>query len=354
MVWKWRRVERRVQDTCDATIYAAGPDAHAARPHPPARVHTLPNGLFVGDDPPAVDRKRTPGKVIGFLGSMGYGPNISAVRRLAERIFPQVLQLLPNASLLVIGRTPPREVCALQSSRVTVTGEVAEIWTHVARADLFVFPMVEGAGMQNKIIEVMHAERPVVTTTISAAGIAAINAEQLLVGDTDEEIVTHILRLFADPELAAGLVARAQAFVRREYSPGPILSRYEAILAPSDTVPEKSGPKGYEAPKARTILAKVWHPRQSQPGDRKPASSRAEIIGSNLHCQQVNNAPQPGASRARESENQPNRLLEQRAMKAWTTERRKRQRTAIHRWKPWEQSTGPKTTEGKGSSALHT
>lgn len=31
----------------------------------------------------------------------------------------------------------------------------------------------------------------------------------------------------------------------------------------------------------------------------------------------------------------------------WTPERRQRQAEQIRRWKPWEQSTGPKTAEGK-------
>ena len=31
----------------------------------------------------------------------------------------------------------------------------------------------------------------------------------------------------------------------------------------------------------------------------------------------------------------------------WTPERRKTQSQAIHRWKPWAQSTGAKTKEGK-------
>lgn len=38
-------------------------------------------------------------------------------------------------------------------------------------------------------------------------------------------------------------------------------------------------------------------------------------------------------------------------MNGWTAERRKRQAAAIHRWKPWERSTGPKTTEGKAIAA---
>ena len=35
--------------------------------------------------------------------------------------------------------------------------------------------------------------------------------------------------------------------------------------------------------------------------------------------------------------------------KGWTPERRKRQSEAIRRWKPWEQSTGPKSSEGKAA-----
>jgi hypothetical protein len=31
----------------------------------------------------------------------------------------------------------------------------------------------------------------------------------------------------------------------------------------------------------------------------------------------------------------------------WTEERRQRQRQAIHRWKPWTRSTGPRRVEGK-------
>nr|AWD72273.1 hypothetical protein pH8NP1_p012 [Polaromonas sp. H8N] len=35
----------------------------------------------------------------------------------------------------------------------------------------------------------------------------------------------------------------------------------------------------------------------------------------------------------------------------WTTERRQRQAELIKTWRPWEQSTGPKTPEGKAAVA---
>ena len=37
----------------------------------------------------------------------------------------------------------------------------------------------------------------------------------------------------------------------------------------------------------------------------------------------------------------------------WTPERKRRQSELIHRWKQWEQSTGPKTPEGKARTRLN-
>ena len=38
-------------------------------------------------------------------------------------------------------------------------------------------------------------------------------------------------------------------------------------------------------------------------------------------------------------------------MNGWTPERRARQAAAIRRWRPWEDSTGPRTAAGKARSA---
>ena len=35
----------------------------------------------------------------------------------------------------------------------------------------------------------------------------------------------------------------------------------------------------------------------------------------------------------------------------WTEERRKKQSEKIKQWKPWEHSTGPRTSEGKSKTA---
>jgi len=38
---------------------------------------------------------------------------------------------------------------------------------------------------------------------------------------------------------------------------------------------------------------------------------------------------------------------------AWTQERKAKQRTAIYRWRPWDKSTGPKTSAGKARVSMN-
>lgn len=40
-------------------------------------------------------------------------------------------------------------------------------------------------------------------------------------------------------------------------------------------------------------------------------------------------------------------------MHGWTSERNARQAELIQTWRPWERSTGPKTTEGKSRNAMN-
>jgi glycosyltransferase involved in cell wall biosynthesis len=238
--WKWRRLERKTQEVFDASIYISDVDAHVARAEHMPRIHVVPNGIFHADASP-MEKAAPSGRVIGFLGGMCYQPNISAVLRLAQSIFPRVLAALADAKLLIIGRDPVPEITRLQGPAITVTGTVENVWPWIARANIFVYPMIEGAGLQNKILEAMYAGVPVVTTSIAANGIGAKNGEQLLVADSDDEIVEQVLKLLGDPESATRLAEEARTFVMREFSWPTILPRYEAIIVPARAPPPSSG-----------------------------------------------------------------------------------------------------------------
>ena len=134
--------------------------------------------------------------------------------------------------MLIIGRDPVPSIRQLDDgAAIKVTGTVENIWPYVASVNVFVLPMFEGTGLQNKILEAMFAGVPVVTTSIAAAGLGATSGEQLLVADSDEEIAAQAIKLLRDPGYANRLADEARTFVMREFAWPAILPRYAAIVA---------------------------------------------------------------------------------------------------------------------------
>ena len=230
--WKWRRLERRVQHSFDATIYISPVDASTAHPSSASKIFVIPNGVTKAEsprDPACVTDRRG---VIGFLGDMSYLPNISAALRLAKDIFPLVRAALPGATLLIIGRNPVPSIRALESANITVTGTVEDIGVYLAKLAVCLFPMIEGAGLQNKILDAMHAKVAVVTTPLAAASLGAASGNQLLIGETDQELAQHTVALLRDPDAAAEIACRAHAFAMQRFSWNSLLPRYERLVLP--------------------------------------------------------------------------------------------------------------------------
>ncbi|MBS0377889.1 MAG: glycosyltransferase [Proteobacteria bacterium] len=228
--WKCARLERRIRRFAAACVYVSAPDAEAIGPLAgvPAPF-VIPNGVIedalTAGSPPA-----HPKPVVGFLGNMGYIPNIRAVRRLAQDVMPWIDKASPGAHLLVIGRDPTPEVQLLAGPRITVTGTVPDIWPYVRQVRVFVFPMLSGAGLQNKILEAMHAGVPVVTTPLSAQSLGAVPGEEVLVADSDEELGRLAARLLQDEALWRRLSEAGHQFISAHHSWSAIAPRYESVI----------------------------------------------------------------------------------------------------------------------------
>ncbi len=230
--WKWRRLERRTQDSFDATIYISPIDASTARRSGASRVFVIPNGVTKAESHPNPARTDDRRGTIGFLGDMSYLPNISAALRLGNVIFPLVRAAFPGARLLIIGRNPVPSIRALGSEDITVTGTVEDIGVYLAKVAVCVFPMIEGAGLQNKILDAIHAKVAVVTTPLAAASLGATSGDQLLIGETDRELAEHTVALLRDPDAAAEMTIRASAFATQRFSWSSLLPRYERLVVP--------------------------------------------------------------------------------------------------------------------------
>lgn len=231
-----QRWERALSSRADAAIYISKGDIELLGRGSAGfekKVSHLPNGVLVDDfttECAEINGIEPGDYVIGFLGNMAYPPNIRAAQRLA-RIFRTVRPLVSDAKVLIIGKAPTDEVRALANEEdIVVTGRVENIWHYVNRVDAFVFPMETGAGQQNKVIEAMFASRPVVGTPVANLGVGARPGKDILVGNTDEEIAEHIVKLSRDSPFAQELGGSAHEFVSRNYSWDALLPKFEEVI----------------------------------------------------------------------------------------------------------------------------
>ena len=210
--------ERKIVKSVDCACYISPLDRQigCGNNFDSEKIKVIPNGVYLEDL--TSDRVHFEGLTIGYLGHMGYEPNILAAERL-YRLFKQVQRAVPDLRLVIIGRDPDDRILALaQDSAVTVTGTVDNIWPFVNAMDFFVFPMITGSGQQNKLLEAMAAKKAVISTNLGNSGVGAIHKHSILVADSDEEIISAMNQLLQNVQMRDEIAISGFSFVKEKYS----------------------------------------------------------------------------------------------------------------------------------------
>jgi len=114
----------------------------------------------------------TDSRPLVFCGAMDYWPNVDAVVWFVEESLPIVRAQMPDVTFQIVGMNPTEEVRRLaEEPGVFVTGGVPDVRPYVAHAAVAVLPLRIARGIQNKVLEAMSLERPVLATPSAMAGI---------------------------------------------------------------------------------------------------------------------------------------------------------------------------------------
>ena len=153
-----------------------------------------------------------------FTGNMSYPPNIISAEFLTQKILPMLLKKKPGIRLLIAGANPHIRVLVLKSSNVEVSGWVPDMRICYSKAKIFIAPMQIGTGLQNKILEAMAMKVPCITSSLAFQAIQAKIGEEILIADSPEEYVRHILMLLSNPEKAENIATAGYHFVLQNYN----------------------------------------------------------------------------------------------------------------------------------------
>jgi polysaccharide biosynthesis protein PslH len=211
-----------------------------------AQVHTIPNTVdverFAGVRLDRIARhagREVAAPAILYLGDFGYAPNGLAAEELIGEVLPRVRRSLPEARLLLVGKSPTATMLAAaqEDPGVTVTGVVADLRPWLLAADVLAVPLRVGGGTRLKILEAFSAGIPVVSTTKGAEGLEVEPAVHLLIADAAEDLAEAVLDVLRSPERARALAEQGHEVVVQRYSWAAASDRMAAALGVGRTVP---------------------------------------------------------------------------------------------------------------------
>ena len=198
----------RLRDVQTCTVVSEN-DRDAIREQCPwLDVRVVPNGVDSDYYVPMLEDEEPASMV--FEGNMHFLPNVDAMRHMVRRVLPLIVREEPRAKLYIVGRDPLPEVRAFAGPNVVVTGQVLDVRPYLARAALFVSPMVSGTGIKNKILQAWSMGRPVLATSRSCGGLEVREGVNMCVADDAGTFARKALELLRDPgrRAAMGLAAR--------------------------------------------------------------------------------------------------------------------------------------------------
>lgn len=236
-----RRVERALMRRADHALFASARDRAALVPtrRRDASTHTatapasiVPNGVDLAY---WRRRRRALGRdEIVLTGAMDYPANVDAAIHLVEDVLPLVQAVLPTARVSIVGRDPVPSVSALADRPgVTVTGFVDDVRPYLERAAVFAVPLRHGAGIQNKVLEALAMEVPVVASPLAAEGLRTEGGDRppIDVAADPARMAELIVARLREAEGGAKADPALRRYVADHFDWGRNADRLEAILA---------------------------------------------------------------------------------------------------------------------------
>jgi glycosyltransferase involved in cell wall biosynthesis len=213
------------------TVVCSELDAERARAKGVARVAVVPNGYRRVEDPVGGVEVGSPPTVL-FAGTLRYPPNAEAARFLVGEVRPQLVALVPDVRIRLVGLTTPALSELDDPPGVSIVGQVPDMGLELAGADLVVVPLRFGSGTRLKVLEAFAQRVPVVSTSLGAEGLDAEDGVHLLIADTPAALAAACARLLTDRSLRRRIVEHAhQLFLARFQS--EVVEREVAELARS-------------------------------------------------------------------------------------------------------------------------
>jgi polysaccharide biosynthesis protein PslH len=235
--WEWRKLRQEEEQAwreADLCLATSDGDASRVRSVTGEECLVVPNGVddeFFRREPLDVAE---PGSIV-FTGAIRYQPNADAVTYFVRRVLPLIRDLEPNATFNIVGADPPADVVRLgELSGVRVSGSVDDVRPWLRSASVVVVPLLSGGGTRLKILEAFASGRPVVSTSVGAAGLDVQDDKHLVISDRPMDMAQSVVSVLRNRAMGEKLCDNAYQLVQARYRWSTIVDqlydRYQELV----------------------------------------------------------------------------------------------------------------------------
>jgi polysaccharide biosynthesis protein PslH len=259
-----RRYEASLASRFQRILLATGNETRLYKANAPgARAVTALNGVDVDFFQP-FDLPKASHPTLVFTGQMDYFADVDGVTHFARHVFPRLRARYPEIELLIVGRAPVAAVRDLgELPGIQVTGAVGDVRPFLARAWVFVAPLRIAQGVQNKVLEAIASNLPVVCSERVLAGLADggfRSGRDLLAATSDEGMERAVASLIDDERERERLAEAARQRLLATYPWGPNLELFEDLIRaaarpPAGALPLPTETRGAEDAAAGSAAA---------------------------------------------------------------------------------------------------
>lgn len=155
---------------------------------------------------------------IFYIGALDWIPNQEGLIWFIEKVWPLILKKVPSVNFYIAGRNAPKWLeKVFEKPQIQFYGEIENATDFMTRNGIMVVPLFSGSGMRVKIVEGMALGKAIISTSIGAEGIEAMNGQDLVIADTITSFADDLIKLLSNNELSKELSINAKEFVRKNY-----------------------------------------------------------------------------------------------------------------------------------------
>ena len=132
-------------------------------------------------------------KSLLFWAAMNRPENEQAAINFIQKCFTNLLKIDPEYKLYIVGSKPSLKIRKFASENIIVTGFIENPTQFFEKAQIGIVPLLQGAGIKLKTLEMLQAGLPVISTSIGAEGIET--STNIFVNDCFNDWVNIITNL---------------------------------------------------------------------------------------------------------------------------------------------------------------